>query len=127
MVCEQVQYHDGGASFPQSTNQVTFLVPNPTDISEQPGKNIDFLTFSSKFIMHNASILYRYKKSGAQLSLASAPVMLSWSETRHASTPQASHMLWVSVAAFHTLKQNLTQIICFLANSILITRRRQTR
>jgi hypothetical protein len=39
-LCEQVQYHDGKASFPQSTFQVTFFMPHPTDISKLPDKNL---------------------------------------------------------------------------------------
>jgi hypothetical protein len=31
-------------------------------------------------------------------------------------------MLWVSAAVFPTLKQNLTQILCFFADSILKTK-----
>jgi hypothetical protein len=41
MLCEQVHHHDGGASFPQSTFQVSFFVLLAADVSELPDKSPD--------------------------------------------------------------------------------------
>jgi hypothetical protein len=51
---------------------------------------INFLTIRSKFLMHSASMIK--KKKTAYLSLASAPVVLSWGETR-----QDSSSVWLVV------------------------------
>jgi hypothetical protein len=40
-LCEQAHYRDAGASFPQSTFQVTFFILDPADFSELPDKNLD--------------------------------------------------------------------------------------
>jgi hypothetical protein len=39
--CEWAHYHDGGASFPQSTFQVVCFVLHLADVSEPPEKSLD--------------------------------------------------------------------------------------
>jgi hypothetical protein len=57
MLCEQAHYHDGGASFLQSTFQVAFFVLHPTDVSEPLDKNLDYLTFRREFMLHKALMI----------------------------------------------------------------------
>jgi hypothetical protein len=54
MLREQVH---GGASFLQLTFQVAFFVLHPTDVSEPPDKNPDYLTFRREFMLHSASMI----------------------------------------------------------------------
>jgi hypothetical protein len=44
MLWEQVNYSDGGASFPQPTFQVAFSILHPADISKLPDKKSDWIT-----------------------------------------------------------------------------------
>jgi hypothetical protein len=67
---EQAHCHDGGASLLQSKFQVAFFVLHPTDVSKLPDKNINFLTFRSKYMVLHC--LNDKKKKAALLSLASA-------------------------------------------------------
>jgi hypothetical protein len=53
---------DGGSSFSQSTFEVPFFVLHPTEVSAPPDKNLDYLTFRKKFIMHTASIIEKNKQ-----------------------------------------------------------------
>jgi hypothetical protein len=41
MLCGQAHYHDGGASFLQSTFQVTFFALHPANVSQIPDKNLN--------------------------------------------------------------------------------------
>jgi hypothetical protein len=82
MLCEQMHYRDGGDRFPQSTFQVTSFVPHPVGISEPPDKNLDYLSFRNKFIMHYASMM---EKQAALFPLTSTPVVLSWGQVKQDS------------------------------------------
>jgi hypothetical protein len=64
MLCEQVHYCDGGASFPQSTFQVAFFVPHPAEVSELRDKNLNYLADLPERI-HNAQCLDDKKKTSS--------------------------------------------------------------
>jgi hypothetical protein len=82
MLCELVYYHSGLARFPHFTFQVAFFVPHPADVSDWLNKDLECLTFRSKFTIQNTKL--KIIKMEALLSLDSIPVCffdVRWSRT----------------------------------------------